>query len=168
MKKYLVTLPIIALIPKVTLAHCPLCVVGAGALAVLAASFGVSSIIVGLLIGAFALALGLWTGGLIKKRYIPYQKSIMAISVFLSTIIPIMPMVKHYKPLYVPFIGTYGTTYTINLYLFGVIIGAIIILVSPFLSKWITKIRNKRIPFQGISITIILLIITSVIIQLLS
>lgn len=168
MKRYLITIPVIALIPKVTLAHCPLCVVGAGSLAVLAASLGVSSVIVGVLIGAFALALGIWTSGLIKRRYVPYQKLIIVLVVSLSTVIPIMPMVRHYKPLYIPFMGQYGTTYTINLYLLGVIIGAVIMFVSPFLSKRLTKLRNKRVAFQGIIMTIILLIITSIIIQLLS
>jgi len=168
MKKLIFTIPLLALTPKLVSAHCPLCTAGAGALAVLAASLGVSSIVVGVLIGAFALALGLWLAGTIKKRYIPLQEPILAILIFLGTVIPIMPMVKHYGPFYVPFVGEYGTTYTINLYIFGVVIGAVIMLISPFLSKLITKIRKKQIPFQGITITLILLVIASVIIQLIS
>ena len=62
---------ILTLIPKIALAHCPLCTVGAGALAVLAASLGISSLVVGVMIGAFALALGLWIGKMPKKKYIP-------------------------------------------------------------------------------------------------
>lgn len=168
MKKYLLPVTVLILIPKVSLAHCPLCTAGAGALAVLAAYLGVSSIVVGLLIGAFALALSLWIAGSIKKEYIHFQKPILSVVIFLSTVIPIMPLVKDYGPLYVPFMGEYGTTYTLNLYILGVIIGTLIMYFAPFISRFVTKIRQKQIPFQGISITIALLVITSVVIQLLS
>lgn len=150
------------------LAHCPLCTAGAGVLAILAASLGVSSVVVGVLIGAFALALSLWISGMVKKQYIPYQKHILTVVIFLGTVIPIMPFIEHYAPFYVPFIGEYGTTYTINLYIFGVVIGSFIMFVAPFLSGLITKLRNRQVPFQGISIAIVLLVGVSVIIQLFS
>ena len=168
MKKYLFALLIIPFIPKVASAHCPLCTVGAGALAVLAASLGVSSVVVGVLIGAFSLALGLWLSGMVKKQYIKFQKQILAIIIYLGTVIPIMPFIEHYGPFYVPFIGEYGTTYTINLYILGVVIGTLIMFSAPYISGLITKLRNKQVPYQGITITISLLVITSVIIQLLS
>lgn len=168
MKKYLLILSIIALLPKVAAAHCPLCTAGAGALAILAASLGVSSIVVGVLIGGFSLALGLWLSGMVKKEYVPYQKQILTIIIFLGTVIPIMPLIVHYAPLYIPFIGEYGTTYTINLYIFGVIIGAIIMFIAPYISALVTQVRHKQVPFQGIAITGLLLVITSILIQLLS
>ena len=37
-------------------------------------------------------------------------------AIFFGTIIPIMPFIEHYGPFYIPFMGEYGTTYTINLY----------------------------------------------------
>lgn len=166
MKKILFPLSVFAVFfPKIALAHCPLCTIGAGALAVLAASLGVSSVVVGVLIGAFALALGLWLSGMVKKDYIPFQKPILALVIFLGTVLPIMPLVQAYGPLYIPFIGEYGTTYTMNLYIVGIIIGALIMFVAPFISAGITKTRNKQVPFQGIIITIALLIVTSVVIQ---
>ncbi|PIQ92190.1 MAG: hypothetical protein COV70_01200 [Parcubacteria group bacterium CG11_big_fil_rev_8_21_14_0_20_39_22] len=169
MKKLLIVLvSLVTVTPKVASAHCPLCTAGAGALAILAASLGVSSVVVGVLIGAFSLALGLWISEAIKKQYIPYQKHILTSVIFLGTVIPIMPFIRHYGPLYVPFIGEYGTTYTIDLYMLGVIIGSAIMLFSPFLSKFVTRVRNKQMPFQGLSITILLLVIVSVIIQLVS
>lgn len=168
MKKYFLPLALIALVPKVSLAHCPLCTAGAGALAVTAAYFGVSSIVVGIMIGAFALALSLWLAGIVKKEYIPYQKQILTVLVFLGTVVPIMPLVRAYAPLYVSFLGEYGTTYTINLYIFGVVIGALVMFLAPFLSKGLTKVRGKQIPFQGISITLVLLVVASVIVQLLA
>lgn len=168
MKKTLLTLPIIALVPKVASAHCPLCTAGAGALAVLAASLGVSSIVVGVLIGAFSLALALWVSGMVQKQYVRFQKQILATIIFLGTVIPIMPFIEHYAPLYVPFIGKYGTTYTINLFLFGVVIGALIMFIAPYMSAYVTKVRDKQVPFQGISITVTLLVVVSTIIQILS
>lgn len=167
MRKRLLFLSL-ALVPKATLAHCPLCTIGAGALAILAASLGVSSVVVGILIGAFALALGLWISNLIKKQYIPYQKIIFLVIVSLSTVIPIAPLVQDYGPLYLPFMGSYGATYAINLYVLGVIIGSAIMFVSPSISKFVTRFRRKPFPFQGISITVALLIVISVIVQLLS
>jgi len=168
MKKYLFLSSLIVFVPKIVSAHCPLCVVGVGGLAVLAAYLGISSIVVGVFIGAFSLALGLWISGLIKKSYIPLQKPILTVLIFLGTVIPIMPLIVHYGPFYVSFIGEYGTTYTINLFVFGVIIGTLIMLGTPSLSKLVTKIRKKQFPFQGIIITIILLVVVAIIIQLLS
>lgn len=168
MKKYLLSLPIFLLVPKIASAHCPLCTAGAGALAVLAVSLGVSSVVVGVFIGAFSLALGFWISGIVKKKYIRFQNQILTLVIFLTTVIPIMPFIEHYAPLYLPFIGKYGTTYTINLYIFGVVIGAILMVISPYLSSFVTAKRKKHIPFQGILITGLLLVLASVVIQLLS
>ena len=155
---------------KTASAHCPLCVAGAGALAVLATSLGVSSVVVGILIGAFALALGLWLAPLVKKQYIRYQRQILTLVIFLGTIIPIMPFIKDYGPLYISLGGEYGTpwhnTYTIDLFLFGVAVGTILMLVAPSISNLLTKLFKRRIPYQGIAVTFSLLIIASVIAQI--
>lgn len=160
------------LVPKLSLAHCPLCTAGAGALAVLAAYLGISSVVVGIFIGAFSLALGLWLAPLVTKwlgkEYFSYQTSILAFLIFLSTVIPIMPLVRDYGPLYLPFMGEYGTTYTINLYIVGVIIGGLLMFLTPFLSKFISNKRGKTMPYQGITLTLALLIAVSVIVQLLA
>lgn len=163
---------IVGLMPKAALAHCPLCTAGAGALAVLASSLGVSPIVVGLLIGAFALALSLWLAGLVKKQYIPEQKTILTGIIYLATILPIMPLVQAYGPFYISLAGEYGTllhnTYTINLYILGTIFGALIMLASPYLSRLLTKLRGRQLPFQGITITFSLLVVSAAVIQLLS
>lgn len=171
-KLYLLPALFSLLLPKITLAHCPLCTAGAGALAVLAAYLGVSSIIVGVMIGAFAIALSMWLARLPRKEYIPYQKPILTVLIFLSTVIPIMPFIKHYAPLYISLWGDYGTlfhnTYAVDLFLAGMPLGVILVWVAPYLSGWITKKRGGRhLPYQGISLTFILLIIASLFIQLL-
>jgi len=167
MKKYpFLVFGILSLIPKIASAHCPLCIAGAGALAIAATYFGISSMIIGVLIGAFAIALGMWIAKLPKKKYVPYQYPILVIVIFLSTIIPIMPLVKDYAPLYVPFWGEFGKTFAVNLFLAGLPLGVLTLLISPTLSKQISQIRgSKLVPYQGIIITIILLIIISLIIQ---
>lgn len=173
MKKLILTIAaLVGLVPKVVTAHCPLCTAGAGALAVLAASLGVSATVVGILIGAFALALSLWLAGLVKKTYIRFQKSILTLIIFLATVLPIMPLVQAYGPLYVNLFGEYGAlthnTYTINLYLLGVVIGALVIVAAPFASRLLTRWRGRQLPYQGITITLSLLVLLSVITQLLS
>jgi len=156
---------------KTASAHCPLCTAGAGALAVLAASLGVSSVVVGILIGAFALALSLWLSAMVKKQYIPRQKSVLTVLIFLGTILPIMPFIQDYGPLYISLGGEYGSlwhnTYVIDLFLVGSLLGALIVWAAPFVSGWVTKMRGKQIPYQGVGITMILLIVASVIAQLL-
>ena len=161
---------LVLVVPKTASAHCPLCVAGAGALAVLATSLGVSSVVVGILIGAFALALGLWLAPLVKKQYIPYQKQVLTLLIAVTTIIPVMPFIKDYGPLYISLGGKYGTpwhnTYTIDLFLFGSIVGALLMLVAPSVSKLITKVRKHQMPYQGITITLLLLVIASGIAQI--
>ncbi|KKT87065.1 MAG: hypothetical protein A2119_02980 [Candidatus Colwellbacteria bacterium GWA2_46_10] len=161
---------LVLVVPKTASAHCPLCVAGAGALAVLATSLGVSSVVVGILIGAFALALGLWLAPLVKKRYIPYQKQILTLLIAVTTIIPVMPFIKDYGPLYISLGGKYGTpwhnTYTIDLFLFGSVVGALLMLMAPSVSKLVTKVRKHQMPYQGVAITLLLLVIASGIAQI--
>ncbi|MDP3989372.1 MAG: hypothetical protein Q8P93_04020 [bacterium] len=157
------------LVPAFARAHCPLCTAGAGVLAVFAASMGVSPTVVGVLIGATALALGIWVAGLVKTTYIPFQRPILTVVIFLSTVVPIMPLIQSYGPLYLSLLGEYGTllhnTYTINLYVFGVVIGALLMLVAPSMSRVVTRMRGVQAPFQGVVLTMIALIGVSLVIQ---
>ena len=176
MKKYLLLpylfiLSVVVGLPTTTQAHCPLCTVGAGALAVLAASVGVSTPTVGVFIGAFALALSLWIAKLIKKKYFANQDIVVVLIIFLSTIIPVMPFIREYRPLYISFFGKYGSvmhnTYTVNLFLVGSVVGAILLYVSPYISRKITEVRGKSLPYQGLGITFLLLIVAGIIFQIL-
>mgnify|MGYP001562888653 CR=1 FL=1 len=160
---------ILTFLPKSTSAHCPLCVAGAGLLAVFAASIGVSTVVVGLFIGAFSLALGIWISRSIKKKYFKFQDSLVLIIISISTVVPIMPLIEEYRPLYISFYGKYGTllhnTYLINLYLLGAAIGATILFLSPYLSQSLTKVKGKKLPFQSMIITFSLLIIIGLLLQ---
>ncbi|PIP87291.1 hypothetical protein COW81_01060 [Candidatus Campbellbacteria bacterium CG22_combo_CG10-13_8_21_14_all_36_13] len=167
MKKYfLLTLTLFAY-PAMSQAHCPLCTIGVGALAVFAASIGVPSVVVATFIGGFAMALGLWLKGMLKKKYIPFQDDVVTVLIYASTVLPLIPMLREYKPLYVSFLGEYGTTYTVDVYLIGVLFGAVAVIIASPLSNVLKKMNNKRIvPFQGMIITFLLLTITSVLLML--
>lgn len=174
MKKILIVIVgVFAITPNIVLAHCPLCTIGAGALAIFAMSIGVSSAIIGIFIGAFALALGLWTGNVIKRQYIPFQKTIIAMLIYLSTIIPLMSLAKDYYPVYVSIFGKYGSllhnTYIINLFILGAVLGAMAVFVAKPLSKWISNINGGKllVRYQGPILSFILLVIVSIIVQLL-
>ncbi len=151
-------------------AHCPLCTVGAGAAAAGAMYLGVSTIVIGLFIGAFAISTGYWISKLIKKQYFPYQNIALILASFLLTIIPIMPLIPGFTPWYISWFGEYGSifnrTYLLNNFVVGSIIGASIVSLTPSISKKISDYRNTTIAFQGVILTLLSLIITGVIIHL--
>lgn len=152
------------------LAHCPLCTAGAGAAAAAAALLGVRYGSIGVFMGAFAAALGLWLGKKVKKRF-KFQETVLFWIIYLSTLIPLYPLLRgDYTSKYVSLGGEYGSwlnrTYLIDLFIVGAVLGIIIIYISPQISTYLTKIRKeKTLPFQGLFITFLLLIITGVIMQ---
>jgi len=153
-------------------AHCPLCTGGAAAAAGAAALLGVNYGAIGVFIGAFATALGLWMPRLIKKRYISYQRPVVFWVVYLSTLLPLIPFTRDYSSIYVSWFGDYGSignrTYLINWFIVGSVLGSLIVYISPFISSKITaKRKGKAIRFQGLGITFALLIITAVSTQVL-
>lgn len=147
-------------------AHCPLCTIGAGAAAGAAVWLGISKIVVALFIGAFAMSMGFWFSKIIKKKYVPFQKTLIITAVFLTTIIPLMPIFSAIGPLYLPF-GEYGKTYAVNYSIAGSLLGGLIVFSSPKISKTLTNLRKgKMFPFQGVLITLTILIISGGILQL--
>lgn len=153
-------------------AHCPLCTVGAAAAAGGAAYLGVQNAVIALLMGAFAVSTGWWVSRWIKKKYIPGQKVMIILLSFALTIIPILPLINQISPLYISLAGEYGSlfnrTYVINVSLLASVFGGILVSVSPFLSKKFSSLRKGKIlPFQGVVLTLALLIIASTILQVL-
>lgn len=158
MKKIIIVLSALLLIPLAS-AHCPLCTIGAGAAAGAAVWLGVSKVVVALFIGGFAMSMGMWFSRVVKKKYIPFQKAVIILVVFLTTVLPLMPLFKAIGPLYISFIGEYGMTYAFNYSLASSLLGGAIVFLAPPLSKKISNLRGgKIIPFQGILLTLVLLI----------
>ena len=165
----LVLVSIIAL-PSVS-AHCPLCTMGAVAAAAGASALGVSNAIVGIFIGAFAVSMGWWIANRLKKQYIPYQKPILIISSYLLTIIPVMVLIQDYYAIFISWGGDYGSlfnrTYIFSKFLVGSIVGGAVLCITPWLSKQLTHYRKeKMVPYQGIILTFVVLIIMSGLFQL--
>lgn len=155
-----------SLLAETASAHCPLCTVGAGVTAAGAVWFGVSKVVIGLLIGAFAMSLGMWFARIPKKQYVHFQKTLIIGIIFFTTVLPLLPIFSTIEPLYIPFIGEYGLTYALNYSLASSFLGGVIVFISPSLSKQLTKLRNgKAIPFQGIILTLLSLIVIGLIIQ---
>ena len=165
-KKLLIGLALPVLLIETVSAHCPLCTIGAGAAAGGAIWLGVSKVVIGLFIGAFAMSMGMWFSRIIKKQYIPFQKTAIIGIVFLTTVLPLLPIFSAIGPLYISFMGIYGTTYAVNYSLASSFLGGIITFISPGLNKKIKEKRNgKGIPFQSILITFMLLAISALLIQ---
>lgn len=112
------------------------------------------------------MSMGLWMSNLVKKKYFRFQKELIVLTIFLLTLLPLLPIFSAIGPIHLPFLGEYGKTYALNYSLISGLFGGMIVFSSPKISKEITKKRNgKRIPFQGTILTIVLLIIAGLIIQ---
>jgi hypothetical protein len=152
-------------------AHCPLCTVGAGAAALGAKWLGFSTISIGVFIGAFSLALGIWMSRLIGNRF-PGQSAILAIVSLVLTVLPLLPLMPEPLPMYVFFGGEYGSlfnrTYVLNGFLAGSLFGGMVMAVSPYLRRAFSTLNgSRRFPYQGLIITFTTLALVTVIIELL-
>lgn len=169
-KKFVFGIPFIALLAQEANAHCPLCTVGAAVAAGGASYLGVDKIVVGLFIGGFAVSTGWWVSNMIKKKFIPFQRTMIIIASFLSIVLPILPIMNDISSFYMSWLGGYGSmlnrTYIINLFLLGSLAGGLIVSLTPWISRKITAARGRTIPFQGVLLTLLLLLITGVILQI--
>lgn len=153
-----------------TLAHCPLCTVGIAAAAGGAAYLGVDKAVIALFVGAFAVSTGWWVARKIKKQLIPFQMAGIILLSFLLTTIPLLPLLDRIYPIYISVAGDYGSwlnrTYIINLSLISSILGGAAVGITPWLSAKLTGLRQgKKMPYQGVLLTLGILLITSIIIQ---
>ena len=151
-------------------AHCPLCTAAIAAGAGGAAVLGVNNVVIGLLVGAFAVSTGWWAADAIKKRVVPYQKQAIIVSSFLLTVLPLSPFLSSAQGVNVFVTGSYGSplysTYLIDRFLVGALLGGTIVSVAPWLSSSITALRSgRRIPYQGILLTIALLLVAGAVLQ---
>ncbi len=163
------SLLLVFVVPGKIYAHCPLCTGGAGAAALAAAYFGVKYGALGVFLGAFAIALALWFAHKLTEKF-KYQSQLIFWAVYLSTVIPFYFMFKgDYTSKYISISGDYGSilnrTYLIDLYLIGLVVGSLIVYVSPKLSAVLTKKRGKSVKFQGMIINFALLLVAAVVLQ---
>ncbi len=174
MIKFLFLISIFLLSINFVFAHCPLCTAGAGIGAIIAQNLGMKSSALGVFLGAFSVALGWWLANVLKKNEkIKNLKFLLPLSIlisFLSIILPLKLYFYEIDSFSLNFFGDYGTlfnrTYAYDKFFLASMIGGLIILISPKLSLYLTKIRQKNFPFQGLIINFLLLILVSVIFQL--
>lgn len=142
-------------------AHCPLCSAGAGGAAAVASALGVGLAAVGVFVGAFGIATGLWTATYVDRQYVPQQDRLLAVGVALSIVLPVLPIANETVPVFVSVAGEYGSplnrTYLFNAYLIGAIVGGVVTSSAPRVSGWLSEIRGSTVPFQGLALTFLLL-----------
>lgn len=174
-KLFFLSFAFLFILVKQASAHCPLCTVGAAAVAGGAVWLGVKLVVVGVFIGAFAVSLGFWAGRIIKRKFIPMQKPVLIIVSFLTTVIPLISILSNEHavyPIYISMAGDYGSllnrTYLLDQFFLGSLIGGVIVSLAPLISKKITSLRSGRtIAFQGSALTLVLLILIGVVLQVL-
>jgi len=151
-----------SVIPITSYAHCPLCVAGAGFLVIAGYELGVKKLVVGLFVGGLAVSFAEWLNRLIKKKFFKGQEIFIIFLTFISTYLPVKSFISDY---FYFSISKYGKVVMIDKSLLTAILGGILVLFAPYVSRWITKKRGKTILFQRIIITLILLIIFGLILQ---
>ncbi len=170
---FFILLTAFVIVPQKVFAHCPLCTAGAGVIAAVALAIGVKIEVVGILVGAFAAALGFYLANRVKRQRFRGQKWVIVVAVFLVTIVPMLPfMYAEPYPLVIYWFGELGSlfnsVYLIDRFIVGSITGAIAMALSPKLSEALTKWRSdKRYPYQSLTVTLSLLIVLALIIQFL-
>ena len=143
-------------------AHCPLCAGAVGVAAVGASYMGIDNSIVGLFVGAFSISTGIWFAKKIKKKYFKFQSFSLVLSSFLLTVIPSAKVVNDLSYFKFVLFGL-NKIYFIDKILVGSIIGALITLFALYLHNKIKQINGKvLIPYQGVFLTLILLIMISI------
>ena len=139
-------------------AHCPLCAGAVGAAAIGAGYLGIDNSIVGLFVGAFSISTGLWFARKIKKKYFKFQSFSIVLSSFLFTVIPSAKIVND-----LDYISLFDKIYFLDKIIIGSIIGATITLFALYLHNKIKQVNGRvLVPYQGVFLTLILLLITSI------
>lgn len=138
-------------------AHCPLCTAGAAGAAAVASALGIGLEIIGVFVGAFGVAMGLWTASYLATEYVPGQSWLLPLAIYLSIVVPILPVMSEQFPVYVSVAGEYGSllnrTYLVNTFLVGAILGGLLTAITPRLSSLISEARGSTVPFQGMTVT---------------
>lgn len=143
-------------LPRLALAHCPLCVAATGSAVSVARFYGVDDLIVGTFIGGFVISTAFWLNKLLKKKnkgndYIPFQLAIIILLSFILT----------FTFFQSTGIVSHTTLFGIDRILAGMLIGSAITLFAFGFNDFIRKINGNKnyIPFQVIVLTITFLLI---------
>lgn len=151
-------LPVLTLLslPLKAFAFCPLCIVATGAFTGLFRWLGVDDTIVGLWLGGFTLSSVVLINNFLKKwnKRIPLQLFVVALFSYLMVF---------FLLLWSKSFNAYNTILGINKIIFGIILGSILLIISPYLDKFLRKQNQGKIylSHQKVLIAIGLLLIFS-------
>lgn len=153
---------------RIAYAHCPLCVTAVGAGILGAKSFGLGDGIVGLFVGAFAIATGIWIAKKTKARFnvIPLQTPLIVTLSWLVTVIPMLGLSNQMLYLPVFLLGPAGSLFNqvhfLSKFFLGSIIGGIVSIAALRAHYSVKAWHGKTLfPFQGIALTVLSLVIAS-------
>ena len=136
-------------------AHCPLCVAGAGAGLSLSRILGIDDSITGVWMAAFLGAMGFWLNNSIKKTYIPYQKLVIYVVIFITTILSFYKfgLINEHN----------GLIYNLPKLTFGMLLGGVLFYLVDKANILIKEKKGKVIfPYQSIILMLGSMIILSI------
>lgn len=141
--------------PKVALAHCPLCVAGAGAGLSLSRVLGIDDSITGVWFGAFLGASSFWAENIIKrKKTFPYLRQGVYLAIFVLSIwsLYLGKLVNKHS----------GTIFGIDKLTFGIIAGGLTFYAIDILDNLlIKKVGKVLFPYQRIIVSLASMILLS-------
>lgn len=142
---------------------CPVCVVAIGAGLGFSRWIGIDDIISSIWIGAFLMAMVLWTlMWMQKKKWIfPYDKIVIFLAYYLLTFIPLY---------YAKIVGhPLNKTWGIDKIIFGTILGTLAFMLGHWFNLYLKKKNNGKayFPYQKVVVPVLTLVITSLIFYLL-
>jgi len=129
--------------PGPVLAHCPLCIVGAGAGLSISRFLGIDDAVTGVWLAAFIGAFSLWLARFVKRKFIPLQEELIYILSFGLTLWSFYAfnLVDEHA----------GLLFGVPRLVFGIVAGAVIFYLTDVAHQLVKKVKGKvLIPYQGV------------------
>ncbi len=156
---------LVAALPRLAQAHCPLCVGAVAGAAATASFFGFNPAVVGVFIGAFGVVSGLWLARAVKHKFVPFQSALFTLLAFVLTVWPAIYSSPAELFLPVHLLGSPGTVlntiYWVNYLLLGSILGGAVTLAAEAVHFFVKQRHGVLVPFQGVLVTVALVVITA-------
>jgi len=147
MKKVLIwLLSVLALLPAIVIAHCPLCTAATGSAVAAARFFGLSDIITGMFAGAFIFSAALWTYKSLKKMNKNKNHILFAIILLVSILLTLLTFA------FAGVLNGYSRFFGLYDIITGFLFGLLITSITFHIHYTLRKMNNNKnfIPFQGI------------------
>lgn len=135
------------LFPRIVLAHCPLCVAGAGVGLSLSRLLGIDDSVTGVWLAAFLGATSFWSESLIKRRELrPKLRPLIYIAIFAATIW------SFYK---FNLVIRMSQLFGLDKLIFGMIVGGVAFYLIDALDDYLIRRKGKVFfPYQRIVVTL--------------